>query len=271
MVSGTHWVVQDNAPLRVEPGRGIALASLPMYTRVQVLREVSGLYEGAITRFYFVEYLDAQRKPVQGFVYAGYLEPYQNALHRDVVPIVNGTLNPNDAEQYLVWQGKTQFNLCGYFCVAFCTGWTADIVTMLDLVRNKKPILMARLFNTKNNGLTGLGDLEALLSALGYEAPALHVSALLHDPVLRRVMLTPARLANILSAYHVIYGVRINKRSGRLARSGILHWVVLKDVIPNEYGGAVELYNPFGNKIEVYEWEQLVESGGAPYGLAVPK
>lgn len=188
-----------------------------------------------------------------------------------MVTVLNGTANPNDAEQYLVWNGKTRFNLCGYFCICYVTGWVASIEDMLDLAKEKNPALIARLFNSRNNGLTGPDDLAALLSTLGVETPVLRIATLLMDRVSKQVLLTPNRLQDVLNNYRVIYSVRIDRRTGRLARSGVLHWVVLEDVTPNEYGGFVEVYNPFGNKMEGYEWEQLVESGGAPYGIAVPR
>jgi hypothetical protein len=33
----------------------------------------------------------------------------------------------------------------------------------------------------------------------------------------------------------------------------------------------VKLYNPFTNKLERYEWNQLVASGGTPYGIVAPR
>jgi len=130
---------------------------------------------------------------------------------------------------------------------------------------------MARLFNSRNNGLTGPDDLDAVLSMLGHETPSPRIAALLKDRVSGLILLTPNRMADVLNSYRVIYSVRINKRTGRLARSGVLHWVVLEEITPNEYGGYVNLYNPFGNKLEGYEWEQVVESGGAPYGIVVSR
>lgn len=266
-----HWCVIDGAPLRVEPGRGTSLMSLPKFARVDVLDKVQALYQNVLTDFYHVEYVENSKRTTQGFVYAGYLEPYKDAFRRNIVTILNGTENPHDAEQYLVWNGKTQFNLCGYFCICYVTGWAASIEDMLNLAKQKNPGLIARLFNSRNNGLTGPDDLAALLSVLEVETPVLRIATLLHDRVSNQVMLTPNRLQDVLNSYRVIYSVRINKRTGRLSRSGVLHWVVLNDIVPNEYGGVVELYNPFGNKLEAYEWEQLVESGGAPYGIAVPR
>lgn len=265
-MDGLHWVVTDNVPVRVEPGRGRAIASLPKFARVNVLDDVTALYQNMMTRFARIEV-----NGKHGFVYAGYLEPYKDAFRRNVVTILNGTLNPQDAEQYLVWNGKTQYNLCGYFCVAYCTGWAASIDEMLDVAKQKNPTLMTRLFSGANKGLTGLNDLDAILNLLGRETPSLRIGTVLFDRVSEQVMLTPNRLQTVLESYRVIYGVRIHPRTGRLARSGVMHWVVLNDIVPNEFGGYMEIYNPFGNKLEGYEWEQVVESGGAPYGIVVPR
>ena len=270
-MEGKYWCVIDGAPVRLQPGKGTALMSLPKFARVDVINKVQALYQNVLTDFYYVEYVENSKRTTQGFVYAGYLEPYKDAFRRDVVTIWNGTENPNDAEQYLVWNGATQYNLCGFFCIAYCIGWVPSIEELLDLAKQKKQDWMTRIFNSKNKGMTGPDDLDAVLALLGESTPSPRIATLLRDRVSGLVLLTPGRLQDVLNSYRVIYGVRINKRNGRLARSGVLHWVVLDDIVPNEFGGMVALYNPYGNKMEMYEWEQVVESGGAPYGILIPR
>lgn len=266
MIGSIFWCVADGAPVRMEPGKGSRILSLAMYTRVQVLKESLELYQGVQAKFYEVICSD----DIRGWVYASYLEPYIAPWKSNIVKIRNGTASKNDAEQYLTWDGKVQYNLCGFFCAAYCAGWDADIEVMLDMLKAKKQTFIARVFG-KSLGTTGPEDLDIMLSELGYKVPLTRIGAALKDRVLQSAMLTPARLQLILESYRVIYAVKINKRSGRLARSGVLHWVVLEDIVPNDFGGAVDLYNPFGNKRELYEWDQLVESGGVPYGILVPR
>ncbi len=267
--SQRFWCVADGVPVREEPGKGVKFLSLGKYTAVELLEEKSvGIPP---TLFYKIRYAHNSKEVTEGWAYAGYFEPYRAAFRTNVLSILSPTVNPHDAAQYLVWRGKTQYNLCGFFCAAYCANWDADIEEMLDLLVNNKPTLMQRIFpGWQGRGTTDY-DLDMMLSALDYEVPTAKIGAALLDRVTGRTMLTPGRMQTILESHRVIYSVKIDKRSGRLARSGVLHWVALNDIVPNEFGGVVELYNPFGNKLEGYEWEQLVESGGVPYGVLVPR
>jgi hypothetical protein len=266
-----YWVIADGAPVRSEPMKGAVLTRLAKYAQVEKLDEAQVVVRGLLTQFAQVRYVESSKAETVGWVYAGYLEPYVNPFRRGVVRVRNATVNPNDAEQYLVWRGNVQYNLCGFFCAAYCAGWEGDIEDMLDLLVREKPSLMARVFPKWAGSGTSDYDLDVMLNALGFETPAVKIGAALYDRILERVVLTSGRMQEVLNSHRVIYSVRLDKRSGRLNRSGILHWVVIEDVVPNEFGGVVDVYNPFGNKREAYEWEQVVESGGVPYGVAVPR
>lgn len=263
-----HWVLVDGAPLRVEPGAGTRLMSLAKYTLVDVLETRTELYNKVPTTFHRVEYVESPQKSTIGWVYAGYLERYYGNPARSMVK--NPTANLHDGMQYLVYRGKTYYNLCGFFAVAYCIGWEADVEDMLDLLSEVKPSLINLIFNSKNRGSTSADDLVNIMTMLGREAP-FKLANILKDRVTGTVMMTPGRMANILSSYYVILGVSINKRSGRVARSGIRHWIVLEDINLMDYGGIVEVYNPFNERYEAYEWDQLVESAGNPNGIMVPK
>lgn len=271
MNASSHWVIADGAPVRAEPMKGAVLMRLAKYAQVEVLDEAEVVVRGVLTPFAQVLHVDSPKSETVGWVYAGYLEPYIMPFRTNVVKVRNATVNPNDAAQYLVWRGNVQYNLCGFFCAAYCAGWEGDIEEMLDLLVHEKPSLMARVFPKWAGRGTYDADLDVMLNALNFETPLPKIGAALYDRILERVVLTPARMQTVLDGNRVIYSVRLDKRSGRLSRSGILHWVVIEDVVPSEFGGVVDVYNPFGNKREAYEWEQLVESGGAPYGVVVPR
>lgn len=266
-----HWVIADGAPVRDEPMKGAVLLRLAKYAKVEILDEAQVLVRGELTWFAKVRHVDSPKSETVGWVYKGYLENYVNTFAQNVLKVRNATPNLNDAAQYLIWRGNVQYNLCGFFCVAYCSGWEGDIEDMLDLLVREKPSLMARVFPKWLGRGTSDYDLDVMLNALGFETPAVKIGAALFDRILERTVLTPGRLQNVLDSHRVIYSVRLDKRSGRLSRSGILHWVVIEDVVPNEFGGVVDVYNPFGNKREGYEWEQVVESGGVPYGVVVPR
>lgn len=261
------WCTADGVPLRTEPGKGAKLIFVQKYQMLEKLAETDAVFNGSVTRFFKLRFTENEKQVTEGWAYAGYFEEYRNAFKANVLHIANGTKNPNDAEQYLIWRGRTQYNLCGYFCAAFCANWDAEIEEMLDLLQAKKSSFIARVFPGWQSKGTSDYDLDLMLSTLGFETPSVKIGTVLYDPIAGRMLLTPQRLQNILDSHRIIYSVKINARTGKLARSGVLHWVVLTDVVPNQFGGSVELYNPFGNRMEVYEWDQVVESGGVPYGV----
>lgn len=265
------WCVGAGVPVRTVPIVGVEVTKLPQYAKVNVLAESMIDHKGMPTLFYEIVYVQSPKSISQGWVYAGYLEPYHEEFAGNVVQIQNATPNPNDAAQYLVWMNNTQYNMCGHLSVSYCAGWDANIEDFLDLLKEKKLSYISRVFPQWRSRGTSDADLDIMLSMFDYQLPSVKISAALYDPIARRTMLTPGRMADILKDNRVIYSVRINTQTGKLARSGVLHWVVLEEVIPDEFRGAVKLYNPFNNKFERYAWEQLVESGGTPYGVLVPR
>ncbi len=263
-----HWCTYDGAPVRTEPGVGVKITALSKFDKVDVLETKTALYKNVPTTFHRIFIPEGMRQATEGWTYAGYLERYNGQDAN--TNILNPTQNPNDLAQYLVWNNGVQYNLCGFFCVAHCLNWEATIEDMLDMLKNMKPSFIQRTFNTKNRGTTGVDDLIEIMTSLGHEAP-FKIADILKDRVTGTILNTPGRMANILASYKVIHGVKINKRSGRLARSGVLHWVVLNDINLMDFGGILEIYNPAGDRYEAYEWDQFVESAGVPTGVMVPK
>ena len=257
--------------MREQPGRGVKLMSLSMYAIVRKVSESVVDMAGSPARFFEVIYVQSTLETARGWVYAGYLEPYVETFKAGLVGVQNPTPNPNDAAQYLITHGKVQYNLCGFFCVCYCAEWDVFVEVFIDYLQTKTKSLIERVFPSWNGRGTSDYDLEVMLGALGYPVPLERIGAALFDKTISRTMLTAGRMAHILERNRVIYSVRINKRNGRLAKSGVLHWVTLEEVRVDEFGGIVKLYNPFNNKMEIYAWEQLVESGGVPYGVIVPR
>lgn len=96
------------------------------------------------------------------------------------------------------------------------------------------------------------------------------LASVLTDPVLAKARYTVSGLKSI--AGRAVVSVRMDKWTGRLKPSGVLHWVVVTDVIPERTGyGGVEVYNPFPNRIEAYSWSEFLASAGVPYGVVMSK
>jgi hypothetical protein len=260
------WTVADGVPLRDAPYTGKLLRSLPMYHTVSETGRRDTV-RGA--EFAEVSHTDGKTE-LTGWVYVNYLAPY-NDTRQPVLKITNATPNPHDAGQYMTWQGRTQYNLCGFLAVMYCAGWDADAADYLDYLKGKRLSFMTRIFPSWQGRGTTVNDLDIMFSDFeGYDVPLPRIGTLLFDKVAGRTLLHPQRMADILRDSRVIYSVRIDRRTGYLSRSGILHWVVLESVHPADFGrGAVVMFNPYSNSMEAYDFAALVESGGVPYGVAV--
>lgn len=265
------WCTVGSAPMRTVALVGSQVMALPMYAKVEKLNETFVDYQGQPANFFEVIYHPTPDTSKQGWVYSGYLDAYREEFTTGLVKILNSTPNPTDAAQYLVWKGKVQYNLCGHLSVSYCAGWDADFNDFLNLLEEKKLSFVTRVFPGWQSRGTNTADLDVMLSLFDYTLPSKTISAALYDRVAEHMLFTPGRMADILKDNRVIYSVHINAQTGYLQDTGVLHWVVLEEVVPDEFKGMVKLYNPFTNKLERYEWNQLVSSGGVPYGIVVPR
>lgn len=190
---------------------------------------------------------------VSGWVDADYLDEYHETLPRDCVDLDGiQTPNPNDAEQYIIINGEKIVNACGMLCIAF--------------VLNKPALNVFQTWERSNpkhydyidgrNWLTSADDLKTILDGYNVVSHPLRLSRL-----------TNGKLYQIPGK--VIIGVSINKYSGKLQASGIRHWVVVTEIFRERYGGTVDVYNPFPNRIERYSWDEFTASVGRVGGLAV--
>lgn len=210
-------------------------------------------------------------KAYRGWVYEALLEAYEEEFPANVVEIENDTPSPTDAAQYMIWKGQTQYNMCGELCVSYCHG--APLHILLTEWEAKKPTWYQRVFGSGGRARsTGLDELDSMLAVFGYETPSTRLSSALTDAVLRRPLVTPARMARLLKTHRIIVGVKIDAASGNLRGGGIGHWVTLESITPDGINrGWATLYNPFPNRMQRYSWDELVKSMSSPSGLLVKR
>lgn len=269
-----YWVTNYAGLYSEYPKR---LMYLPVGAVVERLEAYETFPVNGVDRWFVsVEYtyeLSGKMQTVRGWIYTGYLETLYHEYPAGVIKIDTATLNPNDANQFNIYGGLIQHNLCGPLSVAFVTGWNEDINWLLDQWKAKAPSAWARVFPGYRGHGTDLGDLDSMLSSFeGYDLPARRFPAALYEPVKGGPLLTPGRLRDMLIGNYVIASCHIDGNTGRLRGSGVLHWVVLTDVLPDGIGrGWVTLYNPYPNRIERYSWDEWRASAGEPYGIVVPR
>lgn len=202
-----------------------------------------------------------------GWVNDGCLEEYNEKYPDAVVPIPNPTPDPSDAQQYMMLEGITRFNLCGEFCVAFVIG--ADIDSMLATWKKNSPASYNSILAGGRDNKTGEYDLKNMLGAVlgeyGFGSDADQVISFkdrLTIPVGGPETILED-LKRMLPTHNLIVGLVINgagelvdKNNPRVEQ--IKHWVVLDKITRN--GNRVEIYNSFPNKREEYSFTQFYSS-----------
>lgn len=172
-----------------------------------------------------------------------------------VLNIPHATPETNDAAQYMFYQGRRQYNLCGELCVAYCMQDEAQTQTIDDFLKYwevKSPAWFMTLFRDKLARTTGVYDLQKMLEA--YEAEYFPLAKVKNDPLLMELELAYSQ---------AIIGVQIDY-GGYLVGKGIPHWVVLEKIATLDRAHAiVDIYNPFTNALEPYSWRELMTSTGA--------
>ena len=259
----------------------------PLYANVLTKTKIQDCNEGTVFVFdgqaqppINTEYLWVTRdmgnnKTLSGWMYAGYLDEYQENQYRGLVQIDNATIDPNDARQYINLFGQKQTNLCGQICAAHILD--VDLKDILAEWQQDSPTLFASVFNlfsSKKARGTDAYELQNLFSVFGKTAVLL--PDLFKDKNIpsraKNSPYFPTSTANILQNYYVVASCHINGNTGVLQPSGVLHWVVLKSVQLERWKmGTVEIYNPFMDYVEQYSWREWIASAGYPYGVAVAK
>lgn len=199
---------------------------------------------------YFVSWRDNH-----GIMDKKYLEPFVHALPSDCVDMDDiQTPDPNDAAQYILRDGVKQVNMCGQMCMAYLL--ELPLKTVLDEWQAKDPSMYQRIFRTSKKATgTSDGDLIHMLGLFGEKA---------HSLTMKKY--SPATLKP-----SIIASCNIDGGTGALRGAGVLHWVVVVDVVPDRQGfGWIDVFNPFQNCVERYSWrEWLASTRNSPYGVEV--
>jgi hypothetical protein len=202
-----------------------------------------------------------------GWMYRADLEDYFENYPRDCVVILNQTPNPNDFEQYFIFNGVKQVNACGELCVAYILG-----ISLQELLENwqvKLPAFWRSIFGSGRARGTGSGELRQMFDI--YAQENMELTSALYEPHIKRSRYTIKGMRRLIDNGSVIVSVNIDGATGLLRGSGILHWVVVTKITPERNGlGLVELYNPAMNRIECYSWQEFINSARQPYGVYVP-
>jgi len=202
-----------------------------------------------------------------GWMFQADLEDYVENYAHDCVVIYNQTPDPNDAEQYFVFNGIKQVNACGELCVAFVLG--ISLQQLLENWQLKLPTFWQQVFAGGKARGTTASELSEMFDIYAQESQQLRT--VMYQPHIGRSRYTIQGLQNLVKTGSVIASVSIDSATTQLRGSGIGHWVVVTKVIAERNGlGSVELYNPAMNRIEWYSWLEFVNSARDPYGAYLP-
>jgi hypothetical protein len=202
-----------------------------------------------------------------GWMFSADLEEYVEKYPKDCVVIPNKTANPNDFEQYFIYNGVKQVNACGELCVCYALG--ISLQELLDSWQVKAPTFWKSVFGGGKARGTGSGDLVQMLDI--FSRSSMQLTTALFEPHIKRNRYTIKGMQRLIENGSVIASVNIDSTSSWLRGSGVLHWVVVTKVIAERNGlGFVELYNPAMNRIEYYSWAEFINSAHQPYGVYAP-
>lgn len=249
----------------------------PLYSDVKHKRKLCDVLQGTllkrtgITDGFYEQVIYASSTAVAtGWIHMDDIEDYVRNYATNVVPIENQTPQVNDFEQYIIYKSKKQVNMCGELCVANVLN--VSLGTILTNWEVKLPVWYKRFFggDTIAPG-TGPDDLVKIFSIFDRRAELLKES--LYQSHVGRARYTIKGLNNLLSKGSVIMSIHIDKYTGLIKPSGVLHWIGLKTILAERNGqGFVTFYNPAMNCIESASWNELMQSSGtAPYGVFVPQ
>lgn len=251
-------------PLRDKPGGNTPSGRyVPQNKVISLLAKQNVFYNGLDTVWYQIEY-----NGDIGWIYSGYAEPYSEKYPNEV-DLNIATPSRYDAAQYIIYEDRPKYNMCGEICCAYF--FNEDILSLLDYWKLQSPSYYERIYKGTLDKGTGVGDLKNLIG-LYTELATYDLTKVLTDPVLNRPILSQYSFADICKQYQIIIGVRISTSTGRLQPSGTNHWVVPVSVEPDGINnGIITLYNPFPNRKEVYLWYDFVKSVGSPMGICFKK
>lgn len=189
-----------------------------------------------------------------GWVEVDKVEKYVEGYPKDCVDVkAIQTGDPNDPEQYVLWNKVKQVNMCGELCVCYLLG--IKLEELLEKWQVSDVPFWKSVFGQGMARGTGEAELVKMFSLFGVAAETLQS---------RIPRYTPKTLDGMIGS---IVGVRINSATGRLNGGGVGHWVVVTNTRSERTGyGFVEVYNPFPNRIEVYSYAEFLASARTPFG-----
>lgn len=237
---------------RLVDDHGVKLCELNPNTVMDATGEVKILNGIVLERV--VYFTDVRN---DGWVESAKVEEYRENYKRDCVNIsAIQTPSKQDAEQYVFWKSYKQTNMCGELSVCYLLN--ISLAHLLERWEVAHPTFWQSVFGIGKARGTGESELVKMFELFDVNAKTLQTNY-------RRY--TPYILEGLLGA---ILGVKISGSTGRLASSGIGHWVVLTDVLSERVGyGLVEIYNPFPNRVEVYSYAEFLASAKAPLGAKI--
>ena len=217
---------------------------------------------------YVYVYFQTASKKYEGWVLKDYIEPLLY-VNEEEVEIENKTINEQDLNQYMIWEGKTQYNLCGELCIAQTFGVTLE--TLLSSWKAEPTSYYNRIFYRGQSRTTGPGDLANMALFLSIQFAWMPLTTLLRDERTGRTLVSPGRLQKLIQdRWKITVGVSIERKYGRLRSSGIRHWVNILAVTPDGPENATVLvYNPASNRQEWYSWYEFTQSMRTPYGVSI--
>ena len=213
-------------------------------------------------------YFQTAPKRYEGWVLKDYIEPLLY-VNEEEVEIEDKTINEQDLNQYIVWDGKTQYNLCGELCIAQTFG--VSLKTLLTNWQADPTSYYNRIFHRGQSRTTGPGDLANMALCLSIPFAWMPLTVLLRDERTGRTLVSPGRLQKLIQdRWKITVGVSIERKYGRLRSSGIRHWVNILAVTPYGPDNAIVLvYNPVSNRPEWYSWYEFTQSMKTPYGVSI--
>lgn len=235
------------APLFKDESRRTKHLDIPLYGRFKVV-------DFPVGRLWKVEYI-SNGKTLTGYIEDRFMEWYEENLPHDLVDMrAIQTPETNDAEQYVIWDAKRQYNQCGQICVSYILG--LPLADVLEKWKTLDVPFYKRVMGA--SGKTGNYDLIRLLDLFGMTASPLTIKKY-----------TPRLFAELVKqAKGVIVSVHLNTSNGSIAGGSVLHWSVVTQVVPEGIeAGWVFLYNPFTNSIQKLSWREFLSTTRSPYGV----
>lgn len=270
------WVVDNKVPVgqsnNPEPIYILKLGNIVNVRRQNVHVEGSDISWSEIV-YFDTSYSREEKKyittTISGWVDGLYLEDYIEKYPENEVTILNPTENPNDAQQYMLWEGDIKYNMCGEFCAAYIVKKDIDPASSIESVLERwrdSPSKDSFSYSSSRvrDGLYAPHIRNILQTYTEFNNTQDKDLIVDLKEGLKGRYLTWEGIKDKLKTHFLIANVRISKSKGELIKKnlpGVQHWVLLENVTRN--GNRVELYNPFPNQRQEYSFTEFASSCSA--------